>query len=74
MVPTQVIAAWGDSVSPSYHGPDNNTKSSIRFFGSNGGVDEIQAFSKNMVVEAIGNFTIQANDFLIPPVDTLYQN
>jgi dopamine beta-monooxygenase len=73
MVPTRVIAAWGNSVSPSYHGPDNNAKSSVRFFGSSGGVDEIQAFTKSMAAEAIGNFTIQANDFLIPPVDTHYQ-
>lgn len=73
IVPSRVIAAWGDSVTPSYHFK-NNARSSVRFFGTSGGVDEVVAFGRSMSAEAEGNFTIRASDFQIPQVDTLYQN
>ena len=71
--PTRVIAAWGETSEPSYHG-SNTTRGAIRFFGNESSADELQAFARTMQEEAEGNFTVQANDFLIPAEETRYQH
>jgi dopamine beta-monooxygenase len=63
--PTRVIAAWGNSSEPSYHGK-NTARSSIRFFGSSNSTDETEIFAETMAKEAEGNFTLVAQDFIIP--------
>lgn len=70
--PTRVIAAWGDTSEPSYHGP-NTARASVRFFESESTTDELEAFAKNMQNESEGNFTIQATNFSVPLEITHYQ-
>jgi Copper type II ascorbate-dependent monooxygenase, C-terminal domain/Copper type II ascorbate-dependent monooxygenase, N-terminal domain/DOMON domain len=70
---TRVIAAWGNTSEPSYHGK-NTARGSIRFFGSSDVVDEKEYFVQAMAKEAEGNFTISAQSFIIPSTDvTTYQ-
>lgn len=71
--PTRVLAAWGDSSEPSYHG-NNTARGSIRFFGNTSSADELGAFAATMQAEAEGTFTIQANNFTIPANETTYQD
>jgi len=69
---TRVIAAWGDTVTPSFHG-GNTARSSLRFFGSADSSEEIEAFQRIMQDEAEGNFTVRANNFAVPSEETVYQ-
>jgi hypothetical protein len=69
---SRVIAAWGDSSAPSYHGLTNRAKGSIRFMGDSS-VDEMEIFQKSVALEAEGNFTIAANDHKIEAVETKYE-
>lgn len=68
---TRLIAAWGDTGTPSFHG-SNAARSSVRFFGSTSSAEEIEAFDRAMAAEAQGNFTVQAKDFVVPNEDTYY--
>lgn len=71
--PTRVIAAWGNTSEPSYHGR-NTARGSIRFFGTSDITDEEEFFAQTMANEAEGNFTINARGFVIPSNDvTTYQ-
>ena len=72
VAPTRVIAAWGDSLAPSYHGPTNRAKGSIRFMGTTTFSDESEAFQKSIAAEADGNFTLLANGYMIPAIETKY--
>ena len=69
---TRVIAAWGDTATPYYHGVDNRAKSSIRFMGNTSSEEELATFQTTMSTEAEGNFSIQAVDYAIPAVETTY--
>jgi Copper type II ascorbate-dependent monooxygenase, N-terminal domain/DOMON domain len=71
--PTRVLAAWGDSVAPSYHG-DSTARGAIRFLGNSTVSDELESFQMAMKAEAQGNFSIRANNFTIPTDRTTYQN
>jgi DOMON domain/Copper type II ascorbate-dependent monooxygenase, C-terminal domain/Copper type II ascorbate-dependent monooxygenase, N-terminal domain len=74
LVPSaRVLAAWGDSPQPSFHG-DNNARSSIRFFGGASTLNEIETFSLAMESEAEGNFTMMAENYVIPTNRTTYKN
>jgi hypothetical protein len=68
----RVVAAWGDTPTYSYHGP-NRARGSLRFFGDDEG-DELATFATNMAAEAEGSFDIRANNFAIPRRATTYQN
>jgi dopamine beta-monooxygenase len=71
--PTRVIAAWGNTSEPAYHGK-STARSSIRFFGTSDTADERELFAQSMAKEAEGNFTLSAQDFIIPSdVVTTYQ-
>ena len=70
---TRVIAAWGDSDVPSFHG-SNAARGSIRFFGTSETIDIQTYFAKSMEKESEGNFTVSAQNFIIPSnVVTTYQ-
>jgi dopamine beta-monooxygenase len=71
--PTRVLAAWGDSVAPSYHG-DSTARGAIRFLGNSTVSDELESFQISMKAEAQGSFAIRANNFTIPTDRTTYQN
>jgi dopamine beta-monooxygenase len=73
VAPARVLAAWGDSAEPSYHG-SNNARGVIRFFGNASSADEYQTFARVMEEEAEGSFAVKANDFIIPAERTTYQN
>jgi hypothetical protein len=68
---TRVLAAWGDSASPSYHG-DSNARGAVRFFGNTSVAEELEAFASIMANEAEGNFTVRANNYVIPTDCTTY--
>lgn len=70
---TRVIAAWGDSDTPSFHG-SNAARGSIRFFGTAETIDIQTYFAQSMAKESEGNFTVSAENFIIPSdVVTTYQ-
>ena len=69
---SRVIAAWGDSDTPSFHG-SNSARGSIRFFGTSETIDIQTYFAQSMAKEAEGNFTVSAQDFTIPAIETTYQ-
>jgi Copper type II ascorbate-dependent monooxygenase, C-terminal domain/Copper type II ascorbate-dependent monooxygenase, N-terminal domain/DOMON domain len=71
--PRRVIAAWGDESEPSYHG-GNAARGSIRFFSTSAVTNEVELFARAMAAEAEGNFTVSAQDFIIPAEETTYQN
>jgi dopamine beta-monooxygenase len=68
---TRVLTAWGDSTSPSNHGK-NTARGAIRFFGNSSAAQELEAFTYIMATEAEGNFTIRANNYVIPTDRTTY--
>jgi hypothetical protein len=51
---TRIIAAWGDSSTPSYHGVDNRAKSSVRFMGATSSEEEYALFQTIVTREAEG--------------------
>ena len=64
VLPTRVIAAWGDTPSPSYHGLDNRAKGAIRFMGAiNSDVSKIE---RQQTTEDLNYFDIKAEDYVIP--------
>jgi DOMON domain/Copper type II ascorbate-dependent monooxygenase, N-terminal domain/Copper type II ascorbate-dependent monooxygenase, C-terminal domain len=68
---TRVLAAWGDSASPSYHG-DSIARAAVRFFGNTSVTEELEVFASTMASEAEGNFTVRANNYIIPTDRTTY--
>lgn len=70
---TRVIAAWGDSDMPTFHG-ERYARGSLRFFAEN--VESLESsFRSAMVQEAQGNFTIGASNYSVPSdKDTTYVN
>jgi hypothetical protein len=70
--PTRVLAAWGDSAAPSYHG-ESTARGAIRFLGNSTVSDEVESFQIAMNAEAQGSFAIRANNFTIPADRTTYQ-
>jgi Copper type II ascorbate-dependent monooxygenase, C-terminal domain/Copper type II ascorbate-dependent monooxygenase, N-terminal domain/DOMON domain len=73
ITPRRVIAAWGDESEPTYHG-GSTARGSIRFFSTSEVTDEVVLFAQAMAAEAEGNFTVAAQDFIIPPNETTYQS
>lgn len=71
ILPTRVIAAWGDDVNPGYHGTNNRVRGSIRFYGPAAG-EELAFFEQQMADEAEGSFELRATDYEIPAVETTY--
>ena len=72
---SRVIAAWGDTAAPTYHGLSNRAKGSVRFMGNSTttmSLDEMESFQQSVADEAEGNFTIAANNYAIPAVETTY--
>jgi hypothetical protein len=62
---TRVIAAWGNTAEPSFHG-NSVARGSIRFFSTSEIIDEKDIFVQAMAAESEGNFTISARNFTIP--------
>jgi dopamine beta-monooxygenase len=71
VAPTRVLAAWGDTATPSYHAK-NNARGVVRFFGTSSITEEEQAFSFAMAREAEGNFTVRATKYIIRAAPTTY--
>jgi dopamine beta-monooxygenase len=63
--PKRVIAAWGNETEPSYHG-GSTARGAIRFFGTSEITDEVELFVQAMAADAEGNFTVGAQDYIIP--------
>jgi dopamine beta-monooxygenase len=73
VLPTRIIAAWGNSSEPTYHGR-NAVRGTMRFYGSSDMISEEAYFVQVMESEAQGNFTIGASNYTIPSdVVTTYQ-
>lgn len=83
---SRVLAAWGDTVEPSYHG-SNTARGVMRFFDDSTADDETtkdgtasssatanaqDAFVVAMDKESEGTFVIQAKNYSIPILDTTY--
>jgi Copper type II ascorbate-dependent monooxygenase, C-terminal domain/Copper type II ascorbate-dependent monooxygenase, N-terminal domain len=62
---TRVIGAWGDSVTPSFHG-DNYAKGALRFNGVPAAGGVLENFRSVMQSEAEGSFKIGATDYAVP--------
>jgi hypothetical protein len=67
---SRVIAAWGDSETVSYHGPDNSARGALRWFGQ--GTLEQEVFEQQMSQQADGTFRLGPKNYSIPVVDTMY--
>ena len=68
-IPAQiVIAAWGDSPTASYHGPDNVAQGSIRWYGTG---DELTSVHEKLAIKSDGFFDLTVN-YTIQPVETEY--
>jgi Copper type II ascorbate-dependent monooxygenase, N-terminal domain/Copper type II ascorbate-dependent monooxygenase, C-terminal domain/DOMON domain len=68
---TRIIAAWGDTSTPSYHDIHNRVKGAIRFLGKTS-VKINTFFQKKMESEAEGYFMVQAVNYTIPSQGTTY--
>ena len=66
-VPSRVIAAWSDSPSLAYHGPNNRASTALRFYGT-----EDDGFEIAMANEAEGFLDLKAEDYPIKAIDTEY--
>jgi hypothetical protein len=73
MPASRVIAAWGDSATPTYHGP-NFAMGSVRFFGSTNTDSLIESFRSAMDVDADGSFFVGASNYSVPVVETTYMH
>jgi len=62
--PTFVIAAWGNTNTMQYHGPNSNVKGTVHFYAQE---------EKDHTKDYERSTMIQANDFSIPPVSTHYE-
>lgn len=62
VTPHRIIAAWGDSETPSYHGL-NRARSAIRFYGKG---DEASTFKAAMERSAEGSFMVTSQEYLVP--------
>ena len=70
--PHHVMSAWGDNEGGwTYHG-NRRAASAVRFFGD--GLDVKESFRLSMEAEAEGSFFLGAEEFLIPNVETTYQD
>jgi dopamine beta-monooxygenase len=67
---SRVIAAWGESETVSYHGPDNNARGSIRWYSP--GTLEEEVFALQMSNQSDGHFRIGPKNYTIPAIDTMY--
>ena len=68
----RVMSAWGDNEGGwTYHG-NRRAASAVRFFGD--GLDVKESFRLSMEAEAEGSFFLGAEEFLIPNVETTYQD
>jgi hypothetical protein len=67
---SRVIAAWGDSETVSYHGPDDNARGALRWRGQ--GTLEQEVFEQQMSEQASGTFRLGPKNYSIPVVDTMY--
>jgi dopamine beta-monooxygenase len=65
-----VIAAWSDSTTISYHGVNNRVRNTIRFYGDIG--SETMLLETKVKSEAEGFFMLGANDYLISTNETEY--
>ena len=66
-----VIAAWGDDTTVTYHGPGSRVRNAIRFY-SNSSLDELTMFERQVRLEAEGSFSLQALNHSIKAQDTEY--
>ena len=77
----RVIAAWGDTPSVSYHGP-NRARGSIRFYtirtasvaAASDSITEQEMFAEAMANEAEGSFVVQADNYRVPARETQYSD
>jgi hypothetical protein len=70
---TRVIAAWGDSATPMFHGP-NFAKGIVRFFGSTNTDSLVESFRVAMDLDADGSFFVGASNFSVPAMnETTYE-
>ena len=70
--PHRIMSAWGDNEGGwTYHG-NRRAASAVRFFGD--GKDVMESFRASMEAEAEGSFFLGAEEFLIPNVETTYQD
>jgi len=71
--PTRVIAAWGDTAQPSFHGPEHTARGAVRFFADN--VDPAQSFAHAMQEQAGGQyFDVRVANFTVPNRQTHYEH
>mmetsp|Transcript_4381 Transcript_4381/g.10303 ORF Transcript_4381/g.10303 Transcript_4381/m.10303 type:complete len:599 (-) Transcript_4381:246-2042(-) len=68
--PTRLIAAWGDTLSMSYHGT-NAARNSVRLF-ADGSVSVKEALVTKLTNAAAGFFDVTENNYQIPARDTTY--
>lgn len=71
---TRIIAAWGDTATAQYHGPQNVARGAVRFFtdNNNNSNSEQATFEANMAANADGSFLVQAQNHAVRAVDTDY--
>lgn len=68
----RVIAAWGDSETAIYHGPDNRARGAVRWHKF--GQDPMVGFLEKMDEVAEGSFVVQAENYPIKPRETEYKS
>jgi Copper type II ascorbate-dependent monooxygenase, N-terminal domain/DOMON domain/Copper type II ascorbate-dependent monooxygenase, C-terminal domain len=72
VLPTRVIAAWGGTSNPSYHGLDNTAKGAIRFMETlNTDISEVERLQ---ATDESSFFELKAKDYVIPSTETTYAN
>jgi dopamine beta-monooxygenase len=70
---TRVIAAWGDSATPMFHGP-NFAKGVVRFYGSTNTDSLVESFRVAMDLDADGSFFVGASNYSVPAMnETTYE-
>ena len=69
VIPAQiVIAAWGDSPTATYHGPNNVAQGSVRWYGTG---DELTFVQEKLTTTSDGYFDLTVN-YTIQPLETEY--
>jgi dopamine beta-monooxygenase len=70
VLPTRVIAAWGDSSIPSYHGLYNTAKGAIRFMDTfSADASQVQRLKTK---DESNYFELKAERYVIPSTETTY--
>jgi len=69
--PHNVIAAWGDTNTVSYHGSNDRVRSTIRFAGQDAGSDLV-TFARQVASLSDASFTVRPIDYPVKAVATEY--